>query len=120
MGGRSDCRIFCAAGGLPLPTPDMWLPPPRPAATAPLISRDRAEGRGAPRSPIDGGEAGGLAGARVPAAAGGGDRRGGRRVGGVSEVGEGGREGKRGERGIEEGRERKRAENEGTEGGGKL
>lgn len=45
-GGRRDCRIFWAAGGLPLPTPDIWLL--LPGRRRPRISRDRAEGRRAP------------------------------------------------------------------------
>lgn len=41
-GGRSDCRIFWAAGGLPLPTPDMRLLIPSRPGRRPRISRDRA------------------------------------------------------------------------------
>jgi len=95
-GGRSDCRIFWAAGGLPLPTPDMLVVSSLPGRRRGRISRDRAEGAGDPGSRSTAGETGALAGARVPAgrAAGTGEAGGGRWVGLA-------RRGGRGERGTE-------------------
>lgn len=61
-GGRSDCRIFCAAGGLPLPTPDMspLVPDGGDAGSLAIVG---AEGPAGPASRSTAGESGALAGA---------------------------------------------------------
>jgi hypothetical protein len=50
-GGRRDCRIFWAAGGLPLPTPDIWLLRPAGGGSGSRAIEPRGAG---PPEPIGG------------------------------------------------------------------